>query len=159
MQKFIKQWAIDNPVQEHRFTFHVNDVLDDVALATLLELKPELKNYDVYTITRTTTQGFYMRLHRDNYHVQQNPTVTGRPVFTFERHTKIDPEFVMVLYYSNHGVDFKGGVFQFNDGVQIKPRRGLCSFFHANDVHEVTLQTSGTRQITLFTFRPKENDD
>ena len=155
MHKFIEQWAIENPVQKHRFEFLIRDVSDDCALAALYVLKPELNNYNVSTVTRTTEQGFHMRLHRDNYHVQKNPPVTGRPIFTFERHTEIDPEFVMVLYYSDHVKDFKGGVFQFSDGTQIKPKRGLCSVFHANDVHEVTLQTSGIRKITLFTFRPK----
>ena len=154
MINFIKQWAIENPVKEYRIEFSISDISDDCALKKLYNIKPELQNYDVSIIKRTTEQGFYMRLHRDNYHVQKNPYITGRPTFTFERHTEINPEFVMVLYYSDYMKDFKGGIFQFSDGTQIKPKRGLCSVFHSNDIHEVTLQNSGIRQITLFTFRP-----
>ena len=59
------------------------------------------------------------------------------------------PQWTIVLYFSDYGVDFTGGEFRFVDGTSIKPTRGMGIAFDSREVHMVTPVKSGTRHSLI----------
>jgi hypothetical protein len=63
-------------------------------------------------------------------------------------------EFSGLLYLSDYGADFGGGLFAFEDGTSIEPRRGRLSMFAAGaeNRHRVARVTRGQRLTLSFWF-------
>mgnify|MGYP002047769060 CR=1 FL=1 len=63
-------------------------------------------------------------------------------------------EFSGRLYLSDYEEDFEGGLFTYDDGSSVEPRRGRLNMFAsgAENKHRVTQVTSGQRLTLSFWF-------
>jgi len=77
-----------------------------------------------------------IRIH-DNYKLSQREKDKNLPCFS------------LVVYLSEHSVDFMGGEFEFVDET-ILPRKHMMIFFDSHEVHRVHQVHSGTRMALLY---------
>ncbi len=63
-------------------------------------------------------------------------------------------EFSGLLYLSDYDEDFEGGLFTYDDGSAVEPRRGRLNMFAsgAENKHRVTQVTAGQRLTLSFWF-------
>lgn len=68
-------------------------------------------------------------------------------------------EYSGLLYLSDYGVDFAGGLFSFDDGLEIEPKRGRVSMFGSGpeNEHAVAPVVGGARFTLSFWFTCDEN--
>ena len=137
MQKWVKEWAKTQQFLK-RIPFFANSIeeIHDIVNTNY----PNLKNV---VIERNTTNGFFMRLHRDDYYVNHYKFKEGirddslwKPIYNIER-----PIITVLWYRSTQGIDFSGGNLRFHDGYIVRPEKNSAILFDSNEPHEVTLQT------------------
>ncbi len=124
--------------------------------------------YDYEIIKKENVEGFYMNWHLDNALVVKNKRVGSNPsngdiksngLAISERHTLHyfikKPVYTLIVYESEHDIDFTGGTLEFIDGLIIKPKKGLYVFFNSSEVHRVNRILSGSRINYLVKFYSK----
>ena len=109
---------------------------------TIEEIHNVVNNKTFQIVERKTKPGFFMKLHRDDYHVDYYKFKKGVrddslwiPIYQEKRPVK-----TVILYRSTQYVDFIGGNLRFFDGEMVRPEKDLYIIFDSNDPHEVTLQ-------------------
>lgn len=156
MQSWIKEWVKNKPMIIQRTPFIAN-TLDDihafVAKSVSHDLTPVVSE-------RTTSDGFYMGLHRDDYHLDhykfkkgiRDDTLWSKMYDTGKR-----PVVTVIWYRSTQDIDFVGGNLRFHDGYMVRPVKDSAILFDSNDLHEVTLQTrkegiENTRTVVIIKY-------
>jgi hypothetical protein len=157
MESYIKEWASFQPLLINRHQF-IAETIDDIVAET--KRYTTENNFNIETIERTTHDGFYMRLHRDDYRFNNNAFKKGIrddslwiPIYDKEKR----PRYTVVWYQSTQGIDFTGGNLRFHDGFVVKPEKNVAILFDSNDLHEVTLQQTkinltNERKVILLKF-------
>lgn len=115
------------------------------AVASVHDLDPKIISQIGYH-TQKWEPGAYARIHSDNTDEHGNSGA-----FTRSR-------YAAFLYLND---DFEGGLLQFPDqGINIKPKVGMLAAFDGgfNNMHEVTLITSGVR-YTIGSFWDDREED
>ena len=128
-----------------------------------------LDDYDYECVKKTNITGFYMKWHLDNACVFKNKrktdgsdsVSTGSPdaipisdIHVLQYFIK-RPSYTLIIYDSDHNIDFKGGTLEFIDGVIVKPKKGMYVFFNSNELHRVNRILSGSRVNYLVKFYKK----
>ena len=117
--------------------------------------------YKIVSVEKTNTVGYYMNWHLDDAKIIEhkkgvNHSIFGNQEFISETRSiyyKNDrPEYSLIVYDSNYGDDFTGGVLEFFDGTKIYPKKGSYVFFSSDELHRVSRILSGTRNNTLIKF-------
>jgi hypothetical protein len=117
--------------------------------------------YRTVIVRKTNETGYYMNWHYDDaqfiehkkgvdcakYHNQE---FISDKFSIYYKHTR--PIYSLIVYHSDHGVDFKGGVFEFSDGTKVYPKKNRFVLFDSRDLHRVSRVLSGTRDSTLIKF-------
>lgn len=139
MNTWMREWGTTYPYIMKRITF-TTETIDNIheKVSTILP------NYEYKTNTRTTEPGFFMKLHRDDYHMDYYQFKKGVrddsiwiPIYQEKR-----PVLTAIWYHSTQGIDFAGGNLRFFDGEMIRPTKNIVVLFDSNDIHEVTLQVN-----------------
>lgn len=106
------------------------------------EVNKELNFKTFQIVERKTEPGFFMKLHRDDYHLDYYKFRKGIrddslwiPIYQEKRPVK-----TVIWYRSTQHIDFIGGNLRFFDGDMVRPEKDLYILFESNDPHEVTLQ-------------------
>lgn len=101
-----------------------------------------VNNVTFQIVERKTEPGFFMKLHRDDYHLDYYKFKKGVrdeslwiPIYQEKRPIK-----TVIWYRSTQYIDFIGGNLRFSDGEMVRPEKDLYIIFDSNDPHEVTLQ-------------------
>jgi hypothetical protein len=135
----MKQLATYTPLLIKRYQFNAESIDEIIKIVT--EYTKE-NDFEIEIIERNTKNGFYMKLHRDDYRFDINAYKRGIrneslwiPIYGKKR-----PIYTVIWYQSTQGIDFIGGNLRFFDGYTIKPKRNSAILFDSNDLHEVTLQ-------------------
>lgn len=119
------------------------------------------KKYRVVSVKKSTATGYYMNWHYDDAQVIQHKRDVDHIIYSNQEfisdrisiHYRTDrPIYSLIIYHSNHNIDFTGGVFEFSDGIKIYPKKDRFVFFSSKDLHRVTRVLSGTRESTLIKF-------
>ena len=157
MESYMKEWALSQKLLIKRHQF-VAKSIDEI----IQETKRYTTNYDfnIEIIERITQNGFYMKLHRDDYRFDNNAFKRGIhddslwiPIYEKAKR----PIYTVVWYQSTQGIDFIGGNLRFHDGFVVKPEKNVAILFDSNDLHEVTLQQTknnltNERKVILIKF-------
>jgi hypothetical protein len=157
MQSWIKEWALKQQFITKRITFKVKNIeeIHNIVYNTFsLQLYPEV-------IERTTTNNFFMKLHRDDYHIDyykfkkgiRDPSILWIPIYKKEER----PIITVIWYRSTQGIDFNGGYLRFFDGEMISPIKDNAILFDSNDPHEVTTQNNlkNERKVIIIKYYKK----
>lgn len=159
MDSWIREWASQQQFITKRITFTVTDIneIHNIVYHTfpLLQLYPEV-------IERTTKNGFSMKLHRDDYHIDyyqfkkgiRDPSILWIPIYKKEKR----PIISVIWYRSTQGIDFNGGNLKFFNDEMIRPIKDNAVLFDSNDPHEVTMQNNlrSERKVVLIKYYKNE---
>ena len=145
MQSWIKEWAKNKTMIIQRTSFTAQ-TLDDI--------------HTFVASQRMTSDGFYMGLHRDDYHLDHYKFKNGirdDSVWSKMYDTDKRPIVTVIWYKSTQGIDFVGGNLRFHDGYTVRPVKDSAILFDSNDIHEVTLQTRkeglpNTRTVVIVKY-------
>lgn len=145
MNSWIKKWAKERTFSERK-SFRATTI-DEIHAFVNTTLRPVVSE-------RITHDGFFMRLHRDDYHLDyykfkkgvRNETLWV-PIYNAER-----PVLTVLWYQSTQGVDFSGGNLRFHDGYTVKPEKNSAILFDSNEPHEVTYQPKGDRKVVIIKY-------
>lgn len=143
MQSWIREWASQQQFITKRITFTTTSI-DDIH--NIVNYNFPLLNLYSEAIERTTKNGFSMKLHRDDYHIDyyqfkkgiRDPSILWIPIYKKEKR----PIITVLWYRSTQGIDFNGGNLKFFDGEMKRPLKDNAILFDSNDPHEVTTQTT-----------------
>ena len=156
MQSWIKEWAKNKTMIIQRTPFTAQ-TLDDIHAFVG---KSVSQNLNPVVSERTTSDGFYMGLHRDDYHLDNykfKKGVRDESVWSKMYDTEKRPMVTVIWYRSTQGIDFVGGNLRFHDGYTVRPVKDSAILFDSNDIHEVTLQTRkeglpNTRTVVIIKY-------
>lgn len=141
MYSWIKKWSDD-----HRHSFLERVSFVSTSIEEIHSFVYEKMNVILNPVVseRITKPGFYMNLHRDDYHLDYYKFKKGVrdnslwvPIYNIEKR----PVVTVLWYQSTQGIDFIGGNLRFHDGYTVKPAKNSAIMFDSNDPHEITLQT------------------
>lgn len=134
----------------------------DIALfSDLIDL--DKYDYDIIEKINSADNGFSMGWHIDGAKViknkkggiiKPNHIKLGVTLYSIYYYIK-KPVYTLLVYESNHDIDFTGGMLEFIDGTIVKPEKGMYVFFNSNEAHRVIKMTSGTRKNYLIKFYRK----
>jgi hypothetical protein len=125
-------------------------------------LNIDLNLYEQKMVTKENTSGFNMKWHLDDavpfynkngYHKEYNVTELTDTLYIY--HKQKLPLYSAIIYLSDHGVDFSGGVFNFVDAT-FEPKKYHTLFFSSREVHRVDMITKGIRKNILIKFYEKD---
>lgn len=117
----------------------------------------DITKYEIEVYPKQSQKGYYMKWHIDDCFILNNstPPAIGNYIKLSQKKYAVytrKPEYSCVVFLSDYDVDFKGGILEFFDGIQIKPKKGLIVFFKNDIMHRVTRIESGTRNSILIKF-------
>jgi hypothetical protein len=128
--------------------------------STASKLKRNFIKREVVYTTKLNKKGESMKWHCDDANIVSHKSEN---INRFNNQIKISdkkslfypnkiPKYSLIIYGSNYGEDFTGGIIEFSDGTRIKPERNLCIFFDSREAHCVHKIKSGTRKLILIKF-------
>lgn len=143
-----------------RLVCQVTDLSLDSLIAVVYETRNiDLNKFRYETIKRNSTSGFTLKWHVDDTVLVKikpdsifDPTdISIHDKYKLSRRAKDEnlPCFSLVVYLSEHHVDFMGGEFEFVDET-ILPQKYMMIFFDSHEVHRVNQVRSGTRMALLY---------
>ena len=117
--------------------------------------------YDMCEKTNDAESRYYMGWHFDNAKIIEHKK--GFDTSKHLNHTFMNdrysiqyyldrPEYSLIVYDSDYGDDFEGGVLEFIDGTKIYPKKGMYVFFNSLELHRVSRINKGTRKHKLIKF-------
>jgi hypothetical protein len=124
----------------------------------------EETTYEISIISREVHTGFALPWHLDDCALIKHSVQNRGAIYTNAIATIADgkytiyckggkrPKYSCVVYWSEGGRDFRGGVFEFADGVEVKAEERKYILFDSRDVHRVTEILSGERKNLLIKF-------
>lgn len=134
MESWMRQWASNNKhnlriKRKEIFAESIENIVEQV-VAYANENSIVMDKFETKIIERTTSAGFYMGLHRDDYLCNETSFKKGntddslwKPIYQKER-----PVITVIWYQSTQGIDFVGGNLRFHDGFVVKPKKMLVLF-------------------------------
>lgn len=108
-------------------------------------------------IEKVNEKGFFMKWHLDDAQI-----INNKKEIKYKNHIEISekksiyysneiPTYSLIIYLSEHNLDFKGGSFEFVD-KKIYPKKNMYIFFDSREVHRVNKITGGHRHNYLIKF-------
>ena len=128
-----------------------------------LNIDINLINKDVVYSMKTNVQGNYMKWHCDDGLIINHKSSLISKTENQENQIKISdkkclyypnkiPKYSLIIYGSTYKKDFTGGIFEFSDGIKIKPERNLCVFFDSKEAHCIHRIREGVKKLILIKF-------
>ena len=124
----------------------------------------DLHKFDFDEVSKTQTIGDYMGWHLDNASIIKHkklvePNKYLTQIKISERcklhfHKK-KPDYSLIVYDSDYGIDFNGGILEFIDGTKIYPKKNMYVFFNSEELHQVSRITKGVKNFRLYKFYHK----
>ncbi len=62
------------------------------------------------------------------------------------------PKYSIIIYGSTYKEDFTGGIFEFSDGIKIKPQKNMCILFNSKEAYFIHTVRSGIKKETFITL-------
>lgn len=66
------------------------------------------------------------------------------------------PIYSLIIFGSNYGKDYKGGIFEFSDKEKIKPTKNQCIFFDAREAYKIHRVKEGVMKCITIKFYKNE---
>jgi hypothetical protein len=145
-----------------RFIYQLSDLRIEHIVEVILKYKQiDLSHYTYNKIERTSVEGFNLHWHVDDtviVKIKKDSMIESSDTILNEKYKLSNrtrnatrPVFSIVVYLSEHGIDFTGGEFHFIDEI-ILPKKQMMIFFDSHEVHRVQKVTSGLRNAILYKF-------
>lgn len=181
LQKYgIKLLEINTEINKsYKNGFIKNDLLIDCNIQEIItELKLlyhnnlihiDIDNYNIAICPKINNQGFFMKWHLDdaqvihhkyNIYNKNKTNFEKNQIFISSKKTVYYPnnnipKYSMIIYLSTYNKDFNGGIFEFCNGIKIKPQKNMFILFDSRYVHCVHKITAGIRKSILIKFYEK----
>ena len=110
----------------------------------------DIDDYDYEILEKTSdgVSGYFMKWHFDNASLIKHKSgfkfnVSNDDKQISTRHVLHyylkKPIFTLIVYESEHGIDFTGGILEFVDGTCITPKCGTFVLFDSRELHRVSV--------------------
>lgn len=121
--------------------------------------------YDIVFRNHTASYKYSMNWHYDNKQLIKHKIANLQKIhslqiismddkFVYGLYCKNPIQYTIIIYLDTYNIDFEGGEFHFHDEV-VHPERGMLLYFHADELHKVSLLTEGKRRAIVVKILDK----
>jgi len=115
--------------------------------------------YDIIFRNHTARDKYSMNWHYDNKQLIKHKISNLQKIhslqiismddkFVYGLYCKNPIQFTIIIYLDTYNIDFEGGEFHLHDEV-VHPEKGMLLLFNAEELHKVSLLTSGKRRAIV----------
>ena len=155
-------------ILEKRKICNINDIFENIDDYNNFSFQFKFKDKFKYLNSYDKTICHQKKAQNDNmkWHIDDAQIITHKKDQQYINQIKISdkksihyplkkPKYSLIIYGSEYKKDFTGGIFEFSDGLKIKPEKNKCILFDSREAHCVHKIKSGIRQCILIKFYEK----
>lgn len=122
----------------------------------------DLNIYDYNVIRKVQAKDYSMKWHLEDSQIikyKKKAEIKDQEFISPKKSIHYNdniPEYSMIVYESDHDIDFKGGILEFCDGFKVYPKKNMYVFFDSRLVHMVHKILDGVRVNYLIKFYRKD---